>query len=61
MIWGQVIGASWSGNMQINQVYHDGYVPALGIARENVAAPVPATATLFAAGLGLFAWRRRRA
>src|SRR6185312_2448827 len=24
VIWGQVIGSSWSGNMQINQVYYDG-------------------------------------
>jgi hypothetical protein len=46
VIWGQVIGASWFGNMQINQVYYDGYMPALGNPRDNVAAPVLATVAL---------------
>ena len=46
--------------MQINQVYYDGYVPALGNPRENVAAPVPATAALLVPSLAFFAWRRRR-
>jgi choice-of-anchor A domain-containing protein len=61
VIWGQVVGASWTGNMQINQVYYDGYVPALGNPRDNDAVPVPPTAALLLPGLALFAWRRRRA
>jgi choice-of-anchor A domain-containing protein len=61
VIWGQVIGASWSGNMQINQVYYDGYVPSFGDVRVSVAVPAPPTAALLAPGLAFFAWRRRRA
>jgi choice-of-anchor A domain-containing protein len=60
VIWGQLVAASWTGQMQVNQVYYDGYVPATGQPRENVAAPAPATGALFAAGLGFMAWRRRR-
>ena len=60
VIWGQVVGASWTGPMQVNQVTYDGYVPATGQSRANSSAPAPATGLLFSAGLALIAWRRRR-
>jgi len=46
VVWGQVIGKSWQGNMQIN---YDPFTPIVG----STSVPAPATLWIFSLGLAL--------
>jgi choice-of-anchor A domain-containing protein/MYXO-CTERM domain-containing protein len=56
VVWGQVVGASWSGHVQINDVTYEGPFPE----PPTPDTPTPAPASLGLFLLGLFAARRMR-
>jgi choice-of-anchor A domain-containing protein len=59
VVWGQVVGASWTGPMQVNQVYYDGYAPPPGgPVGDEVAIPAPGALGIVL--IGLCAIRRLR-
>jgi hypothetical protein len=54
VIWGQVVGESWSGPMQVNNVTYAGDLPGGNVV------PAPASLALLGTGLVLLAWFVRR-
>lgn len=59
VIWGQVVGESWSGPMQVNNVTYSSELPVGGPPGGNVV-PAPASLALLGTGLVLLAWFVRR-
>lgn len=57
VIWGQVVGKSWSGPMQVNQVYYDGTVPETPVG--DIAVSAPGAVGVLLLGLGAMIRLRR--
>lgn len=67
VIWGQVVAGSWTGPMQVNEVYYGGYIPPTVTPTPVddpippvASVPAPAATGILLLGLGAIAAMRRR-
>ena len=59
VVWGQVVADSWSGPMQVNQVYFDGTPPSPPVEPDDVAVAEPGVLAIFVLGLSGLGFARR--